>query len=185
MLVVVLMATESVVSFKLLVLGGTGFVGRQVVKRARQKGMSVVSISRRGKLVGETDESVTWVAGDAAETKTVQAIIDDFGPFDGCVHAVGVLLGEGQMQMYLISISYIIQHRYLPIPCTPFQFNSTNLHCIPSFWPPDAQTGISSLNRFASGSGSVPTSDSTYDRVIRQTGMIINNYHMLSQILVS
>ena len=91
------MATESV-SYKLLVLGGTGFVGRQVVKRARQKGMSVVSISRRGKLVGETDESVTWVAGDAAETKTVQAIIDDFGPFDGCVHAVGVLLGE---ELYL------------------------------------------------------------------------------------
>ena len=94
MLVVVLMATDTVVSYKLLVLGGTGFVGRQVVKRARQKGMSVVSISRRGKLVGETDESVTWVAGDAAETKTVQAIIDDFGPFDGCVHAVGVLLGK-------------------------------------------------------------------------------------------
>lgn len=118
-------------AFKLLVLGGTGFVGREVVRRARQKGMAVVSISRRGKLLGETDESVTWVSGDAAEEKTVQAVMRDFGPFGGCVHAVGVLL--------------------------------------------DAQTGVSTLNRFASGSGSIPTSDSTYDRVIRQTGITAIN----------
>lgn len=96
-------------------------MGREVVRRARAKGMSVVSISRRGKLLGENDESVTWVSGDAAEVKTVQAVIDDLGPFDGCVHAVGVL------------------------------FNSP-------------------LNRFVSGSGSIPDSESTYDRVIRQTG---------------
>jgi nucleoside-diphosphate-sugar epimerase len=113
--------TDASSSFKLLVLGGTGYVGREVVRRARAKGMTVVSISRRGKLLGETDESVTWVSGDAAEVKTVQAVIDDLGPFDGCVHAVGVL------------------------------FNSP-------------------LNRFVSGSGSMPDSESTYDRVIRQTG---------------
>lgn len=123
--------TETSAAFKLLVLGGTGFVGREVVRRARQKGMAVVSISRRGKLLGETDESVTWVSGDAAESKTVQAVISDFGPFDGCVHAVGVLF--------------------------------------------DAQTGVSTLNRFASGSGSIPTSESTYDRVIRQTGITAIN----------
>ena len=46
--------TTAAADFKLLVLGGTGFVGREVVKRARQKGFSVVSISRRGKLVGES-----------------------------------------------------------------------------------------------------------------------------------
>ena len=119
-------ATDASSSFKLLVLGGTGFVGREVVRRARAKGMSVVSISRRGKLLGEEDESVTWVSGDASDMKTVQAVMTDFGPFSGCVHAVGVLF--------------------------------------------DAQTGVSPLNRFASGSGSISNSDSTYDRVIRQTG---------------
>lgn len=113
--------------FKLLVLGGTGFVGREVVKRARQKGFSVVSISRRGKLVGESDQSVTWVSGDASQVKTIQAVIDDFGPFDGCVHAVGLLL--------------------------------------------DTESGLSALNKYASGSGSSPTSESTYDRITRQTGM--------------
>ena len=112
--------------FKLLVLGGTGFVGREMIRKARQKGISVVSLSRRGKLVGETDESVTWVSGDASQAKTVQAIVDDFGPFDGCIHAVGLLL--------------------------------------------DAESGLSALNRYASGSGSSPTSESTYDRVTRQTG---------------
>ena len=116
-------------NFKLLVLGGTGFVGREVVKRARKKGFTVVSISRRGKLVDETDQSVTWVSGDASQPNTVQAVIDDFGPFDGCVHAVGLLL--------------------------------------------DTESGLSALNKYASGSGSSPTSESTYDRVTRQTGETI------------
>ena len=119
-------------NFKLLVLGGTGFVGRELVKRARQKGFTVVSISRRGKLIGETDESVTWVSGDASQFKTVQAVIDDFGPFDGCVHAVGLLL--------------------------------------------DTESGLSALNKYASGSGSSPNSESTYDRVTRQTGDTIIPY---------
>lgn len=47
---------------------------------------------RRGKLIGEKDQSVTWVSGDASQATTVQAVINDFGPFDGCVHAVGLLL---------------------------------------------------------------------------------------------
>ena len=119
-------ASAANTNFKLLVLGGTGFVGREVVKRARKKGFTVVSISRRGKLVDETDQSVTWVSGDAAQPNTVQAVIDDFGPFDGCVHAVGLLL--------------------------------------------DTESGLSALNKYASGSGSSPTSESTYDRVTRQTG---------------
>ena len=123
-------ATEPA-SFKLLVLGGTGFVGREVVRRARAKGMSVVSISRRGKLLGETDETVTWISGDAAEPKTLEAVYNDFGPFDGCIHAVGLLL--------------------------------------------DAKTGVSTLNKFASGSGSLPSSESTYDRVIRQSGVVAIN----------
>ena len=118
--------TTAAADFKLLVLGGTGFVGREAVKRARQKGFSVVSISRRGKLVGESDQSVTWVSGDASQVKTIQAVIDDFGPFDGCIHAVGLLL--------------------------------------------DTESGLSALNKYASGSGSSPTSESTYDRITRQTG---------------
>jgi uncharacterized protein YbjT (DUF2867 family) len=124
-------STEPKAAFKLLVLGGTGFVGREVVRRARAKGMSVVSISRRGKLLGETDETVTWISGDAAEAKTLEAVYNDFGPFDGCIHAVGLLL--------------------------------------------DAQTGVSTLNRFASGSGSLPSSESTFDRVIRQSGVVAVN----------
>jgi len=123
------MSDSSNTNFKLLVLGGTGFVGREVVKKARDKGYTVISLSRRGKLTGETDKSVTWVSGDASEAKTVTAILDDFGPFDGCIHAVGLLL--------------------------------------------DVDSGLSALNKFASGSGSAPGLESTYDRVTRQTGFTI------------
>jgi nucleoside-diphosphate-sugar epimerase len=97
------------------------------VKRARQRGYAVVSLSRRGKLQDETDDSVSWVAGDAAQEKVVRAVIEDFGPFDACIHAVGLLL--------------------------------------------DAESGLSPLNKFASGSGSRPTLESTYDRITRQTAM--------------
>ena len=132
--------TTGAADFKLLVLGGTGFVGREVVKRARQKGFSVASISRRGKLVGDSDQSVTWVSGDASQVKTIQAVIDDFGPFDGCIHAVGLLL--------------------------------------------DTESGLSALNKYASGSGSSPTSESTYDRITRQTGDEYSNIMNLLVLLV-
>jgi hypothetical protein len=85
----------------------------------------VVSLSRRGRLADETDDSVSWVAGDAAQEKTVSAVLQDFGPFDACIHAVGLLL--------------------------------------------DSDSGLSAFNKFASGSGSQPTSESTYDRITRQT----------------
>lgn len=56
---------------KLLVLGGTGFVGSTVTKLALDRGYEVVSLSRRGQpatdssLAGQTQ--VKWVQGDATK----------------------------------------------------------------------------------------------------------------------
>jgi predicted alpha/beta hydrolase len=56
---------------KLLVLGGTGFVGSTVTKLALDRGYEVVSLSRRGQpptgssLAGQP--KVKWVQGDATK----------------------------------------------------------------------------------------------------------------------
>ena len=108
---------------KLLVLGGTGFVGSTVAKLALDRGYEVVSLSRRGqppadsKIAGQTQ--VTWVQGDATKAEDVQRVMSE-GDFTGVVHAIGMLF-EGD------------------------------------------------LNKFASGSGSIPSEGSTYDDITRKT----------------
>lgn len=76
----------------LLVIGGTGFVGRKFVEEFSliYPKCKITSISRRGKRQDEAMTNINWVAGDA------NVILDDtvsqYGPFDVCVHAVGLLL---------------------------------------------------------------------------------------------
>jgi len=108
---------------KLLVLGGTGFVGSTVTKLALDRGYEVVSLSRRGQPAADSSlagkSQVTWVQGDATKPEDVQRVVAD-GGFTGIVHAIGMLF-EGD------------------------------------------------LNKFASGSGSIPSEGSTYDDITRQT----------------
>jgi len=108
---------------KILVLGGTGFVGATVAKLALDRGYEVVSLSRRGqpsadsKLAGLTQ--ITWEQGDATKAEDVQNVLAA-GGFTGVVHAIGMLF-EGD------------------------------------------------LNKFASGSGSIPSEGATYDDITRKT----------------
>ena len=98
---------------KVLVLGGSGYVGSEVCRQLLSRGYTVVSVSRRG--TGEV-EGVDWRAGDVvADPDVVERILAE-GGFDGVMHTIGMLL-EGE------------------------------------------------ANKFASGSGSVPTPGSTYDQV--------------------
>jgi nucleoside-diphosphate-sugar epimerase len=82
---------------KLLVLGGTGFVGSVVVKRAVHKNFAVVAMSRRERapFTGCDTQAVTWVEGDATDASRIKEVINAHGPFDACVHALGVLF-DGQ-----------------------------------------------------------------------------------------
>jgi len=112
---------------RVLVLGGTGFVGSKICQEALDAGYDVVSVSRRGTppdagSSGASDilKNVDWRVGDATNPATALDILGEGEPFVGVIHAVGMLLA--------------------------------------SDW-----------NQFASGSGSVPDKNATYDLITRVT----------------
>jgi len=119
---------------RVLVLGGTGFVGSRICLELLDAGYDVTSVSRRGTPplsdVGDAPpasasraarlrESVDWRVGDASDPETALDVLKE-GGYVGVVHAVGMLLA-------------------------------------------------SDLNALASGSGSIPDKDATYDTVTRVT----------------
>ena len=115
-------APDSLVDFH---TGGSGYVGREVCKRAVERGWEVASLSRRGEnpLPGDAAlDCVEWTSGDAADAKDVQQFVKDA---DAVVHAVGLLF--------------------------------------------DVDSGLTQFSKVVSGSNSVPGSESTYDRITRQT----------------
>eukprot|EP00242_Pyramimonas_sp_CCMP2087_P008407 CAMPEP_0198213610 /NCGR_PEP_ID=MMETSP1445-20131203/28964_1 /TAXON_ID=36898 /ORGANISM="Pyramimonas sp., Strain CCMP2087" /LENGTH=284 /DNA_ID=CAMNT_0043888277 /DNA_START=225 /DNA_END=1079 /DNA_ORIENTATION=+ len=112
-------AAEAATSKKILVLGGTGFVGSEICRLALSRGYAVVSVSRRGQ--GQV-EGVDWRKGDVVKNPDIVNKILSEGSFYGVLHTIGMLL-EGD------------------------------------------------FNKFASGSGSVPTPGTTYDQVTRQTAL--------------
>lgn len=76
---------------KLLVIGGNGFVGREVCKYAVQNGFAVTSLSRRGQTPDPEDEllsQVDWHAGNALDKATVDKYVGDA---DAVVHCIGLL----------------------------------------------------------------------------------------------
>ncbi|KAI9008822.1 hypothetical protein CLU79DRAFT_776448 [Phycomyces nitens] len=80
---------------KLLVVGGSGFLGQSVCQMAVRKGWETISLSRRGEpAFNETGkpswaENVKWASGNSLEPKTFKNILD--GVTD-VVHTVGILL---------------------------------------------------------------------------------------------
>jgi len=76
---------------RLLVLGGSGFVGSEVCRNAVDCGFQVTSLSRRGANPDPKDvrlQQVDWRAGDATDKKTVASLVANA---DAVVHAVGLL----------------------------------------------------------------------------------------------
>jgi nucleoside-diphosphate-sugar epimerase len=124
---------------KLLVLGGTGFLGQEICHRAALDGYLVTSLSRRGlpaPLASQSSNSfaatsnrsaslnIDYRQGDARRRDAINSILRE-GGYNGVVHCIGLLLDE--------------------------------------------ESGLGNLNRYASGSGSVPDADSTYDTITRVT----------------
>ena len=123
--VILLVGIGPSVALNLLVFGGTGFIGQNIVSTALKRGHRVVSLSRRGgSQVEASNPKAVYLKGDAADLSTCLRVSSE-GPFDGFVHCVGLLL--------------------------------------------DSDSKLAGLNRLASGSGSVPSADATYDKVTRQT----------------
>ena len=78
---------------RLCVLGWSGYVGREVCKRAFERGWEVASLSRRGEnpLPGDAAlDCVEWQQGDAADSSDVQKFVKDA---DAVVHSVGLIFG--------------------------------------------------------------------------------------------
>jgi len=80
---------------RLLVLGGNGYVGREVCKLAIARGYQVTSLSRRGENPDPEDEllaQVSWLKGNAAADESV--LRDLVSNADAVVHAIGLLFDE-------------------------------------------------------------------------------------------
>ena len=70
---------------KILVLGGTGFLGQTICKRATLEGYSVVSLSRRGLPSKESSfgvSSIDYRQGDARQKEAIASILSE-GDFRG------------------------------------------------------------------------------------------------------
>ena len=78
-------------SGRLLVCGGSGFLGREVCREAVSRGWAVTSLSRRGvnPEPGSTLDAVKWVAGDMSDAGLLTQLAADADAF---VHSVGLLL---------------------------------------------------------------------------------------------
>lgn len=109
---------------KILVLGGSGFLGGTIARRAILEGYSVTSVSRRGKPDEDANEGIDYRVGDARTEGTIEKILKE-GDYKAVVHCIGLLF--------------------------------------------DGESGIGNLNKFVSGSGSVPDEASSYDDITRKT----------------
>ena len=78
-------------SGRLLVCGGSGFLGREVCREAVSRGWAVTSLSRRGvnPEPGSTLDGVKWVAGDMSDADLLTKLAAEADAF---VHSVGLLL---------------------------------------------------------------------------------------------
>ncbi|KAL0078584.1 hypothetical protein J3Q64DRAFT_1824715 [Phycomyces blakesleeanus] len=81
---------------KLLVVGGSGFLGQSVCQMAVRKGWETISLSRRGEPISfsekgrpEWAENVKWASGNSLEPNTFKDVLH--GVTD-VVHTVGILL---------------------------------------------------------------------------------------------
>lgn len=90
---------------KLLVLGGTGFLGQNVCEQGLLKGYDVVSLSRRGLPPSGGVSDVDYRQGDARTTDAVVKILDESPDFVGIVHCIGLLFddqsGLGSLNVYV------------------------------------------------------------------------------------
>jgi len=130
---------------RVLVLGGTGFLGQAVCKRAILEGYQVTSLSRRGlppykpnsSSNSDNDDAdpkegiaslaldqVDYRQGDARNIESLTKILNE-GGFCAVVHCIGLLF--------------------------------------------DNESGLGDWNRLVSGSGSLPDPKSSYDAITRQT----------------
>lgn len=128
---------------RILVLGGSGFLGGTVAKRAILEGYSVTSLSRRGEPPPEPTSS---------SSPTTPSNLND----DSILNSIDYRTGDARDKDAIRSILNESDQEYIAI-----------VHAIGLLF--DGDSGIGNFNRFVSGSGSIPEDDSTYDDITRLT----------------
>eukprot|EP00298_Acanthocystis_sp_HF-20_P025083 c36800_g1_i1.p1 GENE.c36800_g1_i1~~c36800_g1_i1.p1 ORF type:complete len:250 (+),score=126.89 c36800_g1_i1:50-799(+) len=93
----------------ILVVGGTGFVGKAVCRAAVQRGLRVISLSRKGQPVVNEEQpwmkSVVWKRGDARDATLVRSLLQEF-EVKSVIHTVGTLIDAKTAQSVQKTYNY-------------------------------------------------------------------------------
>ena len=75
----------------LLVVGGTGFLGKAICRNAMNRGMQVFTLTRGGppSQVEDWAKEIEFIKGDSLDPSTYESVLKDV---DAVIHTVGVLL---------------------------------------------------------------------------------------------
>lgn len=74
----------------LLLLGGSGFVGKAIGREALGRGWKVVSLSRHGSPSALPNNRMSWIKGNALDSSVYQPLIREHN-IDTIIHSVGIL----------------------------------------------------------------------------------------------
>src|ERR687894_1342564 len=80
----------------ILVTGGTGTLGRLVVRCVRDAGCDVRALTRRSR---ETEDGIEYVAGDLAKGEGIEAAVDEV---ETIVHLAGSAKGDEDKARHLV-----------------------------------------------------------------------------------
>jgi uncharacterized protein YbjT (DUF2867 family) len=94
----------------ILVTGGTGRLGRLVVRRLREAGRPVRALSRRG---GEADDGTELVTGDLATGEGIEAAVEGVETIVHCAGTAGTAKGDDEKTRNLIRAALPAGARHL------------------------------------------------------------------------
>lgn len=145
---------------KLLVLGGTGFLGNNIACRAILEGYSVTSLSRRGLTpsVGEALREATYSSASGARRRNGRSGIGSGNGGGAAFRRAELKIDyrKGDARDATVIRNILNEGGYIGI-----------VHAVGLLF--DGTSGLTQLNRLASGSGSQPGADDTYDEITRIT----------------
>ncbi|KAK9704358.1 hypothetical protein K7432_010242 [Basidiobolus ranarum] len=144
---------------KLLVVGGTGFLGLNICRSAALRGWNVISLSRNGKFKQEEEGSlpewvhkVNWAQGDSLQPDTYRELLKEC---TSVVHTVGILMENNYKEVVNSSnpVSSLMKNL---LPCSKQDSNPFKRSNISNTTPEKITTN-------------------TYERMNRDTAVMVAN----------